>query len=553
MFDRTSARLLASAAMIALLASGCASNKHADIPDAESAAPPPMDSAETAAISPTYQRLANRFPDPFTGPVPETVKVVEEPDDGGGKLIEKAPVDVADPSTPNDLTETMTPFKNQFGGPRPAPQGREPFRLDKLTVIDLVQFALDNNSELAEAAEDITLAEKEHLNAIYGYLPSISFQTTYTRVIQNVIETDNAVFQAGVAKFPVLNNQVNVSQPIFNISRLLEIDAAKGNENVARAAYLSEVHRISFEVVDNYFRALAAEASASSARERSALISEQIAAEEKLVAAGQSVERALVALRLEQAEADIEGPEFEQEYAEAVATLSRLTGVYFERVIPYEVPPAFIDELAALELEQLFTEALHANPAMMQRLYEIQRQRSELRRAQAEDYMPTLDFFGTGEREKRKASRFGGGSVTQDFSFGVRMRMPIFNASATGYANREAASDLRAAILDEVTTRRSIEAELKTQLERIRILKRAIGIAQKTLDLSQRLVEADSNAVASGQASAPIVLVQKLQRRRAKEQLDQSRYEAMRAWSRIAYVTGRRLSDFLGVPSAAGG
>jgi len=555
---KPSARWAAVAVALVLLLAGCSRNEYADIPAAESAAPPPKTLDSIAEESPTYQRLATRFPDPFTGPVPETVKPEEAPavtegaDAGVRRTIGKTPAKVADPSAPSDLGETMTPYRNSYGGLRPAPSDRRPFQLGELTVVDLVQYALVNNSELAEAAEDITLAEKEYLNAIYGYLPRVTFQTTYTRVIQNVIETDNAVFQAGVAQFPVLNNQININQTIIDISKLLEIGSARDNKSVARAAYLSEVHRISFEVVDNYFRALAAEASASSARERSALISEQIAAEEKLVAAGQSVERALVSLRLEQAEADIEAPEFEQEYAEAVATLTRLTGVYFDDVVPYQVPSAFIDELAALQLDHLYSEALAANPNILQRVYEIQRQRTELRRAQTADYMPTLEFFGTGERENREASRFGGGSVTQDVSFGVRMRMPLFNANGVGYENREAASNLRAAVLDEVTTRRSIEAELKTQLDRIRILKRAISIAQMTLDLSQKLVEADAKAVEAGQASAPIVLVQKLQRRRAKEQLDQSRYESMRAWSRIAYVTGRRLSDFLGVPSAAG-
>ena len=101
-----------------------------------------------------------------------------------------------------------------------------------------------------------------------------------------------------------------------------------------------------------------------------------------------------------------------------------------------------------------------SNPALLAAAISVVE--AELTRKQAivSDFAPVLDAFARYEDETREGSRFGGGSQTRDTTYGVRLTVPIFNASGQGLQTTLRAVDLRSATLDYCATRRQLRAQV---------------------------------------------------------------------------------------------
>ena len=141
----------------------------------------------------------------------------------------------------------------------------------------LLVAALERNTTIGAAAQDINRADAARLNAIFGYLPQLSFDATYSQINQRVIESDNAVFQEGEADYPVLDYRVLLTQPLVDLGRLFGIRVADNARSLAEVNYIASVRDVSFEVVDAYLVALQSGRQAAFLRQRQALLSRQAA------------------------------------------------------------------------------------------------------------------------------------------------------------------------------------------------------------------------------------------------------------------------------------
>lgn len=144
-------------------------------------------------------------------------------------------------------------------------------------LADLMAAALQANPAIGRAAEGINRAQAQRLNAIFGYLPQVSATLQRDNLEQEVVESDNEVFQLGQADYPVDTDRIQLTQPIIDLSRIFGIRIANTARSLSEVEYVKAVKDVVAEVFDNYVVAVQSRQRADLLEVRLALMDEQLA------------------------------------------------------------------------------------------------------------------------------------------------------------------------------------------------------------------------------------------------------------------------------------
>lgn len=498
-------------------------NKHAQAPNTVGVYEPAtgrtaddiVEAEAQAADSPTTRILARRYS--------------SEAASGKQPLWKSVPTNTPEVLSLNITLEEMT-----------APYETPDAAAEPLSFDQAVEAAMVNSLEAALADEALTKAEIAAVNAIFGYLPRITAVGEFSRVRQDVIDTDNAVFQAGRADFNVLTGRIEATQPIIDFSTLLAIRVADTARSATERAYVSAVQEAAFNAATAYLLALEAEAKLASVTARSDLLAQQVEKENELIEFGLSTPATRQLLEVQIGQTEIERLQFQEEYDAAIVALGKQIGQPVGKLVDMRAPPGMLEAATQSRPDELIAVALRDNPEMQQRRLETLQQRQEVKRQFAEDFGPTVDLFANAEYEDRDDSRFGGGSVTFDQTVGVRLTVPLFNANGTGYPSFEEQSDLRAAALSERQLGRALEIEVRSLDTRLKSLRHLIGKARGAMSAADQLLGSASRSVESGVATELLILRHRIQQENAREWLARSNYVFLRNWARLAFLTGKR-------------
>lgn len=415
-------------------------------------------------------------------------------------------------------------------------------RFGNFTLDDAIKATLGFDVNVAQAAERLTRSEIAKTNATFGYLPRVQSVNEFLGIRQNVIDTDNAVFQAGEAEFSVLNARVEATQPIFDLGQLFGIRVASLDVRAAEMAYISAAQRSAFETISAYTRALEAQGQAESVKNRLALLKRQRAAEVSAERSGVATQSARELVDIEIGRTEIELLEIISAQTASLTELGRLVGQPVNKVVPINVPLSRRSSVAIGSPDDFISKALRDNPEMNRLRLVSLRQRSEFKRQAAEDFAPRLEALANLDFEDRGDSRFGGGSETLDGTIGLRLTVPIFNANGRGYVSREVESEARNALLEEANLRRALETEIRSVYRELVTLKSLILKAEAALRSSKRLLADARRREKTGLVVPVDVVRQKIQVERAKEWVLRSKYTFVRSWARFSFLTGESLS-----------
>lgn len=408
---------------------------------------------------------------------------------------------------------------------------------------ELLNRALARNSDIARAGQQINRADAQRLNAIFGYLPQITYTLNSNTIDQQVIRSDNAVFQTGAASYGSTDSTFEISQPIIDMSRIFGIRIARSVRTRAEVDYIATVQRVMYEVFDTYVQALQADTASKSIRRRENVLRRQLTAERDRNREGLARETGARGLEIQLSELGIRSARRTVESAQYLSELSLLTGSRVEAVSETSIPRSVAGTERRISANQAIESAMERNPIVLASL--ISATEADLRNKQARtaDFAPILVAFARMVDEERENSRFGGGSETSDTVMGLRLVVPIFNSKGNGYQNLETRVDLKDSVVQYLNERRRIETDIFATHRRMENLAQATTRAQSSLRASQALERQERNLIESGESQDYLAAAYQARTLEARSQVSDLRFEYLRAWARFSYLSGQNLKD----------
>nr|WP_319514414.1 TolC family protein [uncultured Cohaesibacter sp.] len=412
-----------------------------------------------------------------------------------------------------------------------------------VSLEDLLKSTLERNTTIASAANNIDRSSAQHMNAILGYLPQISAAYTYEYLDERVLSSDNAVYQLGEAQYPVKTGSFTIEQPLWDLSRIYAIKYAHTTSRKSEVDYLAAIAEASHKVFGTYLMAVQSKLRMQSLQKRQHFINRQITGQAVLDTNGMGDEGSLAALRGNKAdlhaEETLEAATFEQ----SITELARLSGTVVSDVQDIKFPKGFEGIEDGLDLEEAVADALSHNPRMLSSALQVTAAEQRYRQALASDFSPVVSSYLTFEDEERTASRFGGGSHTQDTTLGFKLSIPIFNASGAGYSNAVMVQDADSAAIDHHALARELETQLRATYARMRALTKSLRSLNQVVVQNGRAYRNERNKLTNGQSVDLAVAARELSLNKAIERRNYYQIEYLKSWGQLQYLLGKNLLD----------
>jgi outer membrane protein len=345
------------------------------------------------------------------------------------------------------------------------------------TLMQVYDLALANDPAFASAEVQTLIGHREYREALYSYFPRVTGRADYDRRNQNIIDSDNQVFDIGKAKYSVKQGLVELRQPIIDYGRLMRIRKGSAMEQRSLALFANGRQDLILKVCDGYFRSLSQLKRIQLIEAAKKAIETQLRFARERSKAGQVATSELKEIEAQAQLAFSELVDAQNEYRDRLESLVELTGSPIRGVAPFKtnlplLPPNPADveswiQMAADGNHELHAQQLATDVASYHREEEIGQ------------YMPNMEATGTYDYTDQGGSQFGGGSETSDLTFGMRVNVPIFNAEGTGYTYIKKSYEVRVESLKLEQLRRKVAREIRD------FYNLAIGASRKHKALSE--------------------------------------------------------------------
>lgn len=374
--------------------------------------------------------------------------------------------------------------------PGSPPSSSQPPRELALSLRQAVELAIapDGNTRVALVAELAEQARSQTNQSRAAFLPHIDGSVSQQNIVRNLrafgIRFDTPPvpgfqFPSIVGPFDVFDARLTAAQTIFDWSAIQRYRSAKLQSSAARRQESSTREEVSAQVARAYVVMLRAQEQVDTARADVELAEalEKLAASRKDAGTGTGIEvtRAQVQLANERQKLLVR----ENERRSAQLQLSRLMGVSLStelRLTTPLQPPG----MAEAEVEPALAEALEHRSD-----WKAQQEREEaLRRADGSvksERLPSLSGFGDYGSIGSHAS-----SAVPTRTFGVALKVPIFDGGRREARRSESFSRLRQEEIRGRDLRQQIELELRLAFDSLISSVSQVEAAESGLSLAQQ-------------------------------------------------------------------
>ena len=381
--------------------------------------------------------------------------------------------------------------------PQDSAQPRE-LAISLRQAVDLAT-APDGNTRVALAAEMVEQADSQSNQSRAALLPHVEGSVSQQSIVRNLeavgIQFDTPPFPGFnfpvvVGPFDVFDARLSATQMIFDWSAIQRYRSAKLQSSAARQEESSTREEVSAQVARAYVVMLRSQEQVDTARADVELAEalEKLAASRKDAGTGTGIEvtRAQVQLANERQKLLIR----ENERRSAQLQLSRLMGVSLSTELRLTTPLQ-PPEMQAAEVEPALAEALEHRSD-----WNAQLQREEaLRRADGSvksERLPSLSGFGDYGSIGSHAN-----SAVPTRTFGVALKVPIFDGGRRDARRSESFSRLRQEEIRSRDLRQQIELELRlafdslnSAVSQVETAESGLALARQEQEQAQRRYEA---------------------------------------------------------------
>jgi len=409
-------------------------------------------------------------------------------------------------------------------------------------LTDIYRMAVDADP-LFRAANYNHQASREILTQAHsGYLPSVIASYDWSHTRQEILESDNVLFQTGSDKYPTSVISLSLTQPVFRYGNLIRIRQAKTELKQADAELEKAAQELMLRTAESYLFALAAEDNLGYLKsERSAVENQLVLAKAMRKAKLGRVSDLLEAdARLASVMADYSEAEVERQ--DAYEAIYELTGELPTQLkkLQKEFP---LDTPEPLDVNFWVDVASKQNWELVVQQEAVEVSRHEVKRQNA-GHFPTVDLELRETIRDTGGTIFGGGSEVENRELMLTVNFPLYLGGSVSSKKREAMFRYQAAREELMLIARKVKRETEkgfrgilNAIERIKARGKEVAAQEEVLKLKQAGYKANLYTNLS-------VLDAEQDLYSAKRDLASARYEYVLNSLRLKASWWRRMSNF---------
>ena len=401
---------------------------------------------------------------------------------------------------------------------------------------ELYEAGIRSNYDIVLARKGIAVANADLTNATLAFFPSLNGTVSAVYTDQNILSSDNQVFQQGEAKYPTYNALLEARMPLFNLENVFNRAKATAETRKAQVEYIGAAQTYVRDLISAYLDLAEANAVIFEYQTKIGLVGTRVTAEQKVqgTAGGQPEIVASFEQQLSDLRAHLASDMGRRD--DATARIYELTGMKVTGVTGAVKVSSL--HLPANNFDDLRTLAGQNNVQYLAKQYEADMSQGDLNASRAHDFGPKVNAIATGEYEDRKGSQFGGGATTVQGTVGVELKVPIFNTDGTGYKSLPADAQYEQKLAELGKLRREIESDLNRAYSDYRSDADRLGDDNRTVAKGDQILSLVSQRVANENAPSTEGLQAKLDQAEFIRQRQQTIFDLLRQWLAVKYLVG---------------
>lgn len=368
------------------------------------------------------------------------------------------------------------------------------------TLLDVVSAAQESDPEF-RAAQSQNQADAEATRQAWArFKPQVRASVMSNLTRQNIISSDNSVYDVGHNSYPDYGYEVRLDQSLFDFQNWANVRAARALRRQSNAQFEAARQDLLLRVVERYFAVLAAHEGALASSAEARAIDEHVKLVTSKYARGavryaelldvQARSQLVVAKRI-QAGAAIRDAEIALK--EITGTLPGPLDRLSDAMAVTPVTPN--DAQHWVEL------AIQHNPRILAASEAAQRSRQMIEVEKAAGY-PTLALQMYHDRRKTEGSLFGGGSDIGQIGARLRLDVPISAGGQIHSRTQEALALHDKAIAETERTSRGVERETLQSIDGINTAASRVAALKASLEAQEKVVAQLDAAYRAGVSSS---------------------------------------------------
>lgn len=404
------------------------------------------------------------------------------------------------------------------------------------TLIDVVQSAQENDPEY-RAARFQNQADAEATRQAWArFKPQVRASATTNLTRQEIISSDNSVYDVGNNSYPDYGYELRVDQSLFDFQNWAGLRAARTLRRQSSAQFEVAKQDLLLRVVERYFTLLAAQEAASAARAEVRAIDAHVKLVSSKYARGAVRYAELLDVQARYQMVLAKQIQTESGIRDAAIAIKEVTGVY----------PGSLDDLSDAmtvatvtpdEPQHWVDLAVQNNPRIIAAAHAARRGDQLIAVEKAAGY-PTLNLQMFHDRRKTEGSLFGGGSDISQLGARVRLDVPISAGGQVRSRVNEARALYEKAVAESERTSRGVERQTLLSIDSINTAAARVGALKASLDAQEKVVQQLNAAFRAGVSASVDYLDSERDLFQARAEYLRARYDFALSTVRLRHALG---------------
>ena len=371
-------------------------------------------------------------------------------------------------------------------------------------IMDVYRQAVTNDPDFQGYQFRTFVAMEGKRQALAAMLPTVVATAGYMHQTQDIISTDNEVYDGGNSDYGTTTYAVTLTQPLVDWGAYVGWKQAEVVRARSEMEYVLAGQELIIRVADLYFQALTA-----SDRLEYAVI-EQAAVGKHFELAQSRLDMGLVPItdlydaKARLATTEAQTIEAQNKLADALQALSEVTGKPVDALVPLG-PNVRFKGVEPADMNAWLKGAIDGNPAIELGRKALEVAELEVSRQNAGHY-PTLNLVSSFENEDTEDSLFGGSSEVETYKVGVQLNVPLYQGGEVASKVRSAKHEVNIARQELIKQERSVDRKTRSAFLGVDSSLKRVDALAESVEANKLALQAKQEGFMSGLFTSLAVL-----------------------------------------------